>query len=63
MIQADNEMLGYAALTRATELPNLTIITPSLENPSTPVPPFEKGGLGGICQNPALATEKMESEQ
>ena len=63
MIQADNEMLGYAALIRVTELPNLTIIIPYLKNPTTPVPPFEKGGLGGICQNPALATEKMEAEQ
>ena len=41
---------------------NTTNVTPTLENPATPGPPFEKGGLGGICQNPALATENMEAE-
>ena len=63
MNQADNEMLGHATLIRVTELPNLTIIIPSLKNPTTPVPPFEKGGLGGIYQNPALATDKIETAQ
>ena len=42
---------------------NTTNAIPSLENPATSVPPFEKGGLGGISQNPALATENMEAEQ
>jgi len=42
---------------------NTTNIIPSLENTATPVPPFEKGGLGGIYQNPALATDKMATAQ
>ncbi len=42
---------------------NTTNAIPSLEDTATPFPPFEKGGLGGICQNPALATDKMETEQ
>lgn len=29
----------------------------------TPIPPFEKGGLGGINQNPAPATKKLEAGQ
>jgi very-short-patch-repair endonuclease len=33
------------------------------EKPANPIPPFKKGGLGGINQNPALATEKMETGQ
>ena len=44
-------------------IPNTTNAIPSLKNAATPVPPFEKGGLGGICQNSVLATDKMEAEQ
>ncbi|MGZ8159741.1 MAG: endonuclease domain-containing protein [Methylobacter sp.] len=35
----------------------------TLEKSDNSIPPFEKGGLGGINQNPALATEKMEARQ
>ena len=60
---SDSSRTSYANASKNQALPNTTNAIPSLENPATPVPPFEKGGLGGISQNPALATEKMEAEQ
>ena len=44
-------------------LPNATNAITAVENPATSIPPFEKGGLGGINQNPAPATKKMETGQ